>query len=218
MTETDRKKGDGADVQSLDISEAILLPPHDLTRYKHLSDEALVARCLEGERRLFAVLVGRYQVKLYRLARRMGLDREDSKGVTQAILFQAYRNLDGFQGRSKFGTWIYAIARNRCLNWIRRLSRQRNLVQQSEPFTSSSKSPEDLVIKSEQSGNIHQALDSLPEKYRLPLSMFYIDNLSYDEIAEAMDISVRTVETRLYRGRKQFKSAFRAMQRRQVAP
>lgn len=200
------------------VSDSILLPPHDLSGYEHLSDEDLVERCQQGEDRLFSVLVGRYQVKMYRLARKMGLDREDSKGITQAILLQAYCNLPGFQGKSKFGTWIYAIARNRCLNWLRRLSRRRTLVPQSEPLSTVFKSPEDLILKSEQIGTIHQALDSLPEKYRLPLSMFYLDNLSYDEIAEAMAISARTVETRLYRGRKYFKAAFRALHRNQTSP
>ena len=176
-----------------------------------LSDEALVDLCLElqeWKRFIFSEVIDRYQDKLYRMARGMGLDPEDSRGITQAILFQTYLNLQGFKGESKFRTWLFSIGRNRCLNWIRRRSHASFTAIQDDLLPDSEQSAEERIIERESTDLVWKALDSLQEKYRQPLILLYFENKTYDQIALILDVPLRTVETRLYRARKQFKEVY----------
>ena len=174
--------------------------------YNFISDELLIEHFLLGNIQAFSALTNRYRKRIFRLARKMGHNREDSRGITQAVFLHIYHRIKSFRGEAKFSTWIYTVARNRCINYSRKLLREKQAIKHSCLTSISNQNPEDLFIKQENVQIVRKALESINAKYRHPLVLYYIENKSYDQIAEALQIPLRTVETRLYRGRKLFKS------------
>lgn len=187
---------------SSDVFSYAYLP----ARCKVVSDEHLIEDFLLGNIQAFSALTVRYRKRIFRLARKMGFDSEDSRGITQSVFLHIYHRLGRFRGEAKFSTWIYTVARNRCINYARKLLREKQAIKQCRLTSISNQSPEDLFIKQENAQIVRKALESINANYRRPLILYYIENKSYDQIAEALQIPVRTVETRLYRGRKLFKS------------
>ncbi len=172
------------------------------------SDESLIEQFLRGDVQAFTTLVIRHRTRVFRIARKMGFDREDARGIAQAVFLHIYSRLGRFRGEAKFSTWLYTVTRNRCLNYARKLSRERQAITQNESLPGCLQSPEDILIRKESEQTVHRALANLDAKYGRPLVLHYLEDQSYEQIAETLAIPLRTVETRLYRGRQLFKSFF----------
>lgn len=169
-------------------------------------DDELVSRILAGETNAYNQLVDKYQNYIYNLMVKMGCLPEDAKGVTQGVFIQAYCNLGSFKRESKFITWLHTIAVNRCRNWLKRSNLRRKTFEDIIVGKKIS-SPEEKYLEKERALQVKQALNSLTAKYRQALELFYYQGLSYVDIAGVLNISPRTVETRLYRARYMLKNA-----------
>jgi RNA polymerase sigma-70 factor (ECF subfamily) len=179
-----------------------------------LGDEELVRLVIQGDRQAFAQLVERYQGPIYNLAGQMVGFGEDARDLTQEIFLQVYRNLSSFRGEARFATWIYRVASNKVVDWLRKhrhqslsikdkLTRGFGLMSRQEQLLNLT--PEEIYLKKEEAERVRFLLDSLPEKYRLVLVLHYYHGFSYERIAETLTIPARTVETRLYRARVMLK-------------
>ena len=132
--------------------------------------------------------------------------RAEAEDLLQEVFLSAYRGIGSFRGDAEFATWLYRIAMRKCIDWQRRIERDRpftshhelDLVQMAGPETT----PEENYVTQEQKGAIAGLLLSLPEPYRSTMQMYYIDERSYQEISASAGVSVKTVESRLYRARK----------------
>lgn len=174
------------------------------------SDETLVRRSLEGDRWAFTELVDRYKGPIYNLAYRMLRQREDSEDVAQEVFLHVFRALDKFDPEQRFSPWIYRIASNLCLDKLRKnkniavsldapLAEDRGLYRQvPDPAAG----PPEITEDAETRREIQSAIDALPEKYRLIVILRHTRDLAYEEIAEAMDLPLGTVKTRLFRARE----------------
>lgn len=168
-------------------------------------DELLVALAQKGDLTAYEALVQRYQHKVFNLASKMVNNREDALDIAQEIFMQIYIALPGFRGESVFSTWVYRVASNKCLDFLRKKK-----VEKEKPVTSfeenvlfgdSRDSLEELVIRREESQRVREALDSLPRHYRIVLILHHYQQLRYKEIAEVLNQPVKTVATRLYRAK-----------------
>lgn len=174
------------------------------------ADELLIHKTIHGDTGSFGKLVDRYQHQIYNLALRMVENREDARDVAQETFIKAFNSLSSFRYESGFKTWLFRIASNTCLDYLRRRNRDstrrierppeesRNII---ETIPSGDLTPEENIIRKEKEAAVKKALDSLPEGYRLPLVMHHYQKLSYREISKAMNIPERTVATRLYRAK-----------------
>ncbi|MGE5590053.1 MAG: RNA polymerase sigma factor [Bacillota bacterium] len=182
-----------------------------------MTDEELVQRCLHGDAGAFTLLVHRYRGPVYNLAAKMVQNPADAEDVAQETFLQVYRALPGFRREARFATWIYRIAANRALDCLRR---RQNPARQTVPLDQDDDeagrsllarlpcrdpSPEDQVLRSESQARLKQALEALPDHYRVVLVLYHFQGLSYREIGEILDLPVRTVETRLYRAKHSLK-------------
>jgi RNA polymerase sigma-70 factor (ECF subfamily) len=171
------------------------------------ADEEIVARLRKGERRLYATLVDRYRDRGYSLALRILRDREDAEEALQDAFVRAWNGLAGFEGASSFGTWFYRILYNVCMSALEK-KRKGSIFDEpgAEGLPDSASEPElpgdysgielrDLVSR------VGGALSRLPARYASVISMFYVQELSYQEIAEVTGLPVGTVKTHLFRGR-----------------
>jgi RNA polymerase sigma-70 factor (ECF subfamily) len=171
-----------------------------------VKDEILVSMAKKGDLEAYEALVQRYQHKVFNIAARMVHNREDALDLTQEIFFQIYIALPGFRGDSIFGTWVYRVASNKCLDFLRKNKAEKEKIHaaifEDNILAGDSRgSPEELVIRREESRRVLMALESLPRNYRIVIVLHHYQQLSYKDIAEILDRPVRTVATRLYRAK-----------------
>jgi RNA polymerase sigma-70 factor (ECF subfamily) len=189
-------------------------PPFDESKLIQLAKNGSVAA--------FEQLVEAYDQKLYNMAYRMMGNREDARDMTQEAFLRAYRSLDGFREESSFSTWIFRIAKNACLDRIRKRS-QVQAVSIDEPIQteegqvqrelpSELGDPEEYAEQQELSAVVHSALQELTDEYRTAVVLRDLQGFSYNEIAEVMEVSLGTVKSRIYRGRQALKEVLSGLE------
>lgn len=180
------------------------------------TDEAkLVAQAREGDARSFSELVRRYEGKIFRLAQHVTQNREDAEDVLQETFMKAYEHLDQFQGNSKFYTWIVRIAVNQALMKLRRRKTDKSVSLDETIDTGEDtlvreiaawdENPEDRYSREELGKILETAIQSLDSPYRSVFVLRDIDELSTEETAEALGLSVPAVKSRLLRARLQLR-------------
>ena len=175
--------------------------------YKHLTDEKLVEIVREKNTELFGEIVQRYQNKIYSYIKRLINSREDAEDVTQEVFIKVYKNLYGFDIKKKFSPWIYRIAHNEAVNYIKKKSYFKILsIDQNEFLKNTMTQTEDLIekiIKNENSRKLRELLDKLSFKYKEVLVLKYYEEKSYEEISDIIRKPVNTVGTMINRAKSQ---------------
>ena len=176
-----------------------------------LDETLLVSKAQAGDSAAFSELVSRYQNKIYRLAKHITQNDEDAEDVLQEAFLKAYEHLDGFQGNSKFYTWIVRIAVNEALMKLRKRKTDRS-VPLDEPIDTGEEmvnreiavwedNPEQRYSRQEMQEILDEAVESLKPDFRTVFALRDIEELSTEETAEALNISVPAVKSRLLRAR-----------------
>ena len=178
-------------------------------------ETTLVAQSREGDTAAFGELVRRYEGKIFRLAQHVTQNREDAEDVLQETFMKAYEHLDQFQGNSKFYTWIVRIAVNQALMKLRRRKTDRSVSLDETIDTGEDtmvreiaawdEDPEERFSRDELGGILDTAVQSLDPPYRSVFTLRDIDELSTEETAEALGLSVPAVKSRLLRARLQLR-------------
>ncbi len=166
------------------------------------SEMALVARARTGDHHAFEVLVREYRDRVLNLARRIVSDADAAQDVAQETFIKAYQQLPRFRGKSKFGTWLYRIAVNEARGHLR--ARRRRQARWEKQATLQTVQPMPAEA-GEQAGPIVGLLQELPEKQRVALALFYLQELSVAEIAQAVRAPTGTVKAWLSRGRQRLR-------------
>jgi len=175
-----------------------------------VEDESLVRETLAGSQASFQLLVERYQERIFSLARHYTRNAVDVEDLVQDTFLKAFSRLDTFQGQSSFFTWLYRIAVNTILDGIKRRGRSPvNIVEDPEavaaPGSTRVSGPSAGMERDEIARITHAVLGELPEIFRAVLVMREFEDLSYQQIADVLGISIGTVESRLFRARARFK-------------
>ncbi|MDE3160776.1 MAG: sigma-70 family RNA polymerase sigma factor [Acidobacteriota bacterium] len=179
-------------------------------------DEApFVAQARKGDDRAFAELVKRYEAKIFRLAQHITQNREDAEDVLQETFLRAYEHLDQFQGNSKFYTWIVRIAVNQALMKLRRRRTDKSVSLDESIDTGEDtvtreiaawdEDPEQRFSREELGEILDSAIQTLAPAYRSVFLLRDVDDLSTEETAEALGLSVPAVKSRLLRARLQLR-------------
>jgi RNA polymerase sigma-70 factor (ECF subfamily) len=184
-------------------------------------EEQLVARLKKGDEGAFAILVRRFQAKLFGLAYALIMDHEESQDIVQEVFLKAYQNIGKFKGQAKLSTWLHRITINQCLNWKRRWFRRRRSQHRSldsdgndllqEPLTDDI-TPENRYQYKELQQKYWTALQALPENARTVFVLKELEGLSYDEIATTLRLNRGTVSSRLHYARKYLKKVLQPYQ------
>ena len=192
-------------------------PPAERTiDLRHEDDETLVARVQRGEAAAFDVLVERYKERLYATVYHMTSNHEDANDLVQETFIKAYKSLKGFRGRSSFYTWVYRIAVNRTINFLKR-RRNRNQfslddvdsgIQTNPDFVElmSHVTPRREVGLNELHQRLNEALQKLSEPHRAVVTMHDIQGMTHADIAKVMKCSEGTVRSRLFYARQQLQA------------
>jgi RNA polymerase sigma-70 factor (ECF subfamily) len=169
-----------------------------------LTDADLVSRAQTGQLDAFEELVRKHRLATYRVALRMLGDESDAEDATQDAFVQAWRNLGGFRADAAFPTWMYRIVTNRCLNMLRARRRTEPLPDDREAPASR---PDRIAEARWQVEDLKLAILRLTPEQRAPLVLRELQGCSYEEIAEALDVSISAVKSRLHRARLELLSA-----------
>ncbi len=175
-----------------------------------MDEKKIIEQVLAGDNNAFGLLVERYQDRVYNLALRMCGNPDDAFDLAQEAFFRAWRGLSGFQGDSAFSTWLFRLSSNVCLDWLRAKKRRPTVSltavdddgeETQLDLPDPGKSPEELLEAAEDRATLAKAMNQLPVEYRQILTMRAINDMSYTEIAEALQIREGTVKSRISRAR-----------------
>jgi len=181
-----------------------------------LSDDEIVTRVQAGEHGLFEILMRRHNQRLYRAARAIVRDENEVEDVLQQTYLNAFSHLHQFEARSQFSTWLTRILINEASRRRRRLQRIPSAVTTAEAFDErlvttprAEANPEHRAYASELRRVLEDAVDSLPESYRIVFMLRDVEGLSTSETALALGLADEAVKTRLHRGRAMLRRTVR---------
>jgi RNA polymerase sigma-70 factor (ECF subfamily) len=173
---------------------------------QELSDKEVVERILSGEKRLFELLIRKYNQRLYRIARSIVTEDSEIEDLMQCAYIRAYEHMGKFEWRSSFSTWLVRILVNECLSHLKKKHRAMVTNIEDELNTdgyknASSPTPVSVVLNKELAEALEEALLQIPEKYRTVFVMREIEDLSVAETVEALELSESNVKVRLNRAK-----------------
>jgi RNA polymerase sigma-70 factor, ECF subfamily len=174
------------------------------------SDEQIVERALTGDAEAFGELVRRWERRIFALAYGMLGREEDARDATQETFLSAFRNLRGFRGEAKVSSWLHRIAVNQCITRQRRAKVRSETALDDEVEADGAllaapahESPARTVEASQRAEMVRRAVQALPTELRQVIVMKEFEELTFQEIAEALDLPLSTVKSRLYTALRQ---------------
>lgn len=176
-----------------------------------LREQNWIAAARRGDQGAFEELVRLYEKRVLALTRRMCKNPEDAAEAAQEAFLAAWQGLKNFRGDSSFSTWLYRLASNACVDQLRREGRRQAAVsldgdEQTLVVPSPLPSPQEEAERRELREEIEAGLQALPPSLRAVLVLREMQQLRYDEIAQALELDVGTVKSRISRGRKKLRS------------
>ncbi|MCI5992684.1 MAG: sigma-70 family RNA polymerase sigma factor [Clostridiales bacterium] len=179
-----------------------------------MQDELLIRRAQSGDEGAFEQLLLAHQKSVYNLCLRMAGNPDDALDLSQEAFIRAWRALGQYQFDAAFSTWLFRLTSNVCIDFLRRQKRQQHMSltvtdddEPGEEFTvpDPAPGPEEQAVHNERRQAVARAMAALPEDYRAVMQLRAVEELSYEQIAEILDIKVGTVKSRLARARTQLR-------------
>ena len=178
-------------------------PPSKLTGDVKAADLDLVRRCKQGDPTAFEELYRAHSARLYSLLLRMVGGAEDAEDLLQDVFLQAHRKLDSFRGDSSLGTWLYRLAVNQCLDYLR--GRQSKMTRVTESFEDEAvqepASPAPVVPAAISRVDLERAIARLPEGCRLAFVLHDVEGFAHHEVASLLGISEGTSKSQVHKAR-----------------
>lgn len=186
----------------------VIIGDMSLSSAVNQTDEQIAVLVQKGDQELFGVLMDRYERKLFSYARKFLTGHDNIEDVVQEVFIKAYQNIHSFNASQSFSPWIYRIAHNNFVNALRKNSKNPLRFFDFDTFVAHPIYQDAMPAEKEQERMvkmIDQGLDKLSDEYREIIILYYIENLSYKEIADILHIPIGTVSVRLLRAKKELK-------------
>jgi len=162
-------------------------------------DTELMERCSKGDRQAFELLLVRYERPVFNAAYRMLNSPEDARDVTQTVFLKVYENLDQYDPKYRFFSWIYRITLNESINWLKKSNRMDAL---DGDMPDDAGGPEQEASNAQLGENMQAALMAISPDYRAVIILKHLLGCSYHEISEVLEVPEKTVKSRLYTARQ----------------
>lgn len=177
-------------------------------------DIQLIARARSGDERAFRALLSKYERPVFSICLRIVRDREEAADLTQESFIKVFRMLERYNPAYAFSSWLFKITSNHCIDFLRK-RRIRTLPMDvpidgdqgeiQRQYVAPGLDPEQELVKKEKMLRLEDAIGELPEHYRIMLILRHQENLSYEEIAQTLEIPLGTVKARIHRAREMLK-------------
>ncbi|QJD97494.1 sigma-70 family RNA polymerase sigma factor [Mucilaginibacter robiniae] len=173
------------------------------------NDYQLVLKAREGNQKAYADLMHRYKDSIYFMSLKMVNNKEDAMDITVETFAKAFEKLDKYQPDFAFSTWLFRVATNNCIDFLRKRKLNtvsiNNMMDEEDDrplqIKADEPNPEETSIKKQQSQELKLLIESLPPRYRNLLTLRYFDELSYEEISTQLDLPLGTVKAQLFRAK-----------------
>jgi RNA polymerase sigma-70 factor (ECF subfamily) len=181
------------------------------------SDMRALRKIQDGDEAGLKELMARHREALFRFIYRYVQNEADAAELTEETFFRVYQNADRFRPKAKVNTWIFTIAGNLCRDRLRKNRKRKgdwsldakidesSGVQRGDTFASDTRNPEETTVSNESLKTIEEVIHALPHKLKFPFIFCILEGNSYDACAEVLKTNRKTVETRIYRARKQLR-------------
>jgi RNA polymerase sigma-70 factor (ECF subfamily) len=175
-----------------------------------LEDAETLRRCVEGDEQAYREIVEKYQRQVFSIAVRMLRSAEDAEDLTQEAFIRMFKAIDRYDPNRPFAAWLMTIASRLCIDHIRRKRLKTISIFRQEPGSSEERQieledpglrPEEVTSHREEEKRAQSLIDSLPPHYRIVVILRHQEDLSYEEIAEALELPLGTVKARIHRAR-----------------
>ncbi len=175
-------------------------------------DLVLVNQALAGNQRAYAELLGRYRDAVFFLLLKMVHSKDDADDLTMEAFGKAFKRLNQYTPEYAFSTWLFKIATNNCIDFLRR-KKNTTIVSIDKPIEQEEGSdltrslraddldPEEVMLQKQKSEMLHLVVDKLKPRYRVLVELRYFEELAYEEIAEKLNLPLGTVKAQLFRAR-----------------
>ena len=192
------------------MSDCVVELPQEISvkASQRFEDLELARRSQAGDTEAFGELVTKYRAKIFTMVYRIVCNENDAWDLAQEGFLKAWRSIHQFQGRSLFYTWLYSLTVNLAIDSLRRKGR-RGEVELDDAIPSSLPSPRANYHRNEIRQHINAALAQLSPEHRAVIVLKEVEDLQYQEIAKILNLSIGTVMSRLFYGRKQLQSILR---------
>jgi len=174
------------------------------------NERQLIARAQKGDTAAFEGLVNSHAQYVYNLALRVVRDPYEAEDLSQEAFLRAWRSLPSFRLEAQFSTWLYRIVTNLCYNRLPRLKRELDdltLEEDALDLPDNRQNMESGLLSKEMKFHLHKAIDTLPQSYRLLITLRHVQAMSYTEIAQATGMPLGTVKTGIFRARSLLRDA-----------
>lgn len=173
----------------------------------------LIQKAQKGDTNAFGTLVASYEKFIFNVACKMFSNSEDASDIAQEALIKAYKNIDKFDFNSSFSTWLYRITVNACIDEMRRRKGRESISIDAEDeeggltvqIEDTSLGAEERVIQNETVSEVRAAIDKLSEEHKTVIILRDLQDMTYEQVAQTLDLSIGTVKSRLARARKSLK-------------
>ena len=169
------------------------------------SDYELVQDCVQGNPHAFEELLERYKNLVYSVVLRMVNDLDDANDLAQEVFIKTYKNLNRYSPEFKFSTWIIKIATNTVIDFRRKKKPESIDIDEMVYEPADEVTPETNYVQNEGKRALAAAIEKLPDMYKVPIVLYHIEDMSYQEISDILEISLSKVKNRIFRGRKMLK-------------
>ena len=174
------------------------------------NDFQLVLKAREGDQKAYASLMQRYKDSIYFMALKMVNNKEDANDLTVETFAKAFNKLDKYQPEFAFSTWLFRVATNNCIDFIRKKKLNttsldglvdENGEERTMQVKTEDLNPEEFSIKKQQAKDLKLLVESLPQRYRNLITLRYFEELSYEEISVQLSLPLGTVKAQLFRAK-----------------
>ena len=174
----------------------------EIADYLVADDQRLIALALDGDHTAFEHLFNRYREAIRQLLVQRAGSESDADDLLQETFIKVYLHLDRYKADYTFGQWLYTIARNTFIDFVRRRQDDLSIDERFSAPPSPAPTPEESVIRLQQRAQIEHYLDALTPRYRQLIQMRFFEEYSYEEIAEKLQLPMGTVKTQIHRARE----------------
>jgi RNA polymerase sigma-70 factor (ECF subfamily) len=172
------------------------------------NEQELVSRIVKGDLAAFKLLIKQYERLVLHMVGRILQDHHDSQDVCQETFIKVYKHLPGFKHQSKLSTWIAQIAYSTAIDFVKKKNRTGSLtddISNFENYHQTIDDPESILVKKDTSAFVHRLIEKLPLQYRTVLTLYHLNEFSYQEIEIITGLPEGTVKSYLFRARKLLK-------------
>ena len=166
-----------------------------------------IEEVLSGNKQAYTQIINKYKNQLYATILRMTKNPQDAQDLVQESFIKVYHNLGKYDGVGSFSSWIYRVAINHCMDEFRKKRYKMKQVEINEETFVNANHPEVIFLKKEKNRQLERLIATLPEDERMIILLRYVNELSYCEISELVQLSLSNVRTKLHRAKKKMRES-----------